>query len=125
MVGHTKGPWEADCCDITEAQVREYERDGVFDKNPKDVGIRFWSIRAASRVSHCHVHPLDESVEAIAERDANARLISAAPELLEACEEALTLFDGVTALDDHGSNKLGQVENLMRAAIAKAKGETA
>lgn len=51
-----------------------------------------------------------------------AHLIAAAPDLLAALKECLPLFDMVTALDDHGSNALGQAENLIRAAIAKAEG---
>jgi len=46
----------------------------------------------------------------------------AAPDMLAALKECLPLFDMVTALDDHGSNALGQAENLIRAAIAKAEG---
>jgi hypothetical protein len=52
--------------------------------------------------------------------EANARLIAAAPDMLKALDECLALFDMVTALDDHGSNAVGQAENLIRTAIAKA-----
>ena len=44
--------------------------------------------------------------------------------LVEALKVCLPLFDMVTALDDHGSNALGQAENLIRAAIAKAEGRS-
>ena len=44
------------------------------------------------------------------------------PPVLEALIECLPLFDMVTALDDHGSNALGQAENLIRNTIAKATG---
>ena len=53
---------------------------------------------------------------------ADAHLIAAAPKMLEALTECLPLFDMVTALDDHGSNALGQAENLIRSAIAMARG---
>lgn len=43
-------------------------------------------------------------------------------DMYEALKECLPLFDMVTALDDHGSNALGQAENLIRAALAKAEG---
>ncbi len=61
--------------------------------------------------------------EVVAERvygEEAAKLIAAAPDMLKALEECLALFDMVTALDDHGSNALGQAENLIRTAIAKA-----
>lgn len=48
------------------------------------------------------------------ERDANARLIAAAPELLEALEKIATWPDGFTFID---------AIELASAAIAKAKGE--
>ena len=50
------------------------------------------------------------------EREANARLIAAAPELLEALEEALEV------LRVNGLDPLGQ-DNI-RAIVAKAKGAT-
>lgn len=52
------------------------------------------------------------------ERTANARLIAAAPELLAACETMLAL------IGPHDTG-LASAANLMRAAIAKAKGEPA
>lgn len=52
------------------------------------------------------------------ERTANARLIAAAPELLEALCEALTLFE--SCLD--GRPQTRAVADLARAAIAKATG---
>lgn len=62
-------------------------------------------------------------------RDANARLISAAPDLLAACEE---LLDGIERWDE-AMSKLVDVSKLpkwagkdrARAAIAKAKGGVA
>jgi len=62
------------------------------------------------------------------EAEANARLIAAAPELLEACEAALeylnrnrpkgNIRDNFTALNEHENG----VVKPLRAAIAKAKG---
>lgn len=45
--------------------------------------------------------------------DANARLIAAAPDLLDACKSALNMING----DGHPPNW-----DLLRAAIAKAEG---
>jgi hypothetical protein len=52
--------------------------------------------------------------EAGAEGEANAKLISAAPDLLAACEKALWLLDATAS---------GDVNEQLRAAIKKAKGE--
>jgi hypothetical protein len=54
-------------------------------------------------------------------QDANAHLIAAAPELLEACEAALEVTDSilVPALGTAGL----QLAERLRAAIAKARGE--
>ena len=51
---------------------------------------------------------------------ANARLIAAAPALLEACEEALSHFAGVTDLTSGEDALIGE----LGAAIAIAKGES-
>jgi len=51
---------------------------------------------------------------------ANARLIAAAPDLLEACEKALNLISN-TGFNAH--HKWDGFESMLRAAIAKAKGE--
>lgn len=60
--------------------------------------------------------------------DANARLIAAAPELLEACEAALEIvsieFERARQAEDFCKGAvLGKVEETIGAAIAKARGE--
>lgn len=52
---------------------------------------------------------------------ANARLISAAPELLEALESFVHLYEAGAHFDE---STLRKVVNGMRAAIARAKGES-
>lgn len=62
---------------------------------------------------------------AIAKRKANAQLISAAPELLEACE--LVINNMTCFLDIYGENAksdyIVEILNKCEQAIAKAKGE--
>ena len=93
---HSKGPWH---------------RSGANTIHSK-----------ADRVIVCYVGTADEEVrEFNGERfEADAALIAAAPDLLEACEQALLwLGDGNPA-----SNYPGDVvRGRMRAAIKKARGE--
>jgi hypothetical protein len=55
------------------------------------------------------------------EQMANARLMAAAPELLEACEAAL-LLAGDDDLPDNGGYNGAAITDQIRAAIAKAEG---
>lgn len=105
---YTKGPWKKICEDV----------DGPRELG--DTGLRFWSIREATgeryRGGICIVsaapHIGGISIE---ERNANAALISAAPDLLEA---ANYLLDDMR-LHDVQTNC---VQKLLRA-IAKAEGK--
>ncbi|HKB54226.1 MAG TPA: hypothetical protein VKD22_09510 [Ramlibacter sp.] len=81
MSTHTPGPWTAD----------------EFDEDQTCV----WS---AGGILVCHACTVD------AEGEANARLVAAAPDLLEACRLALPHHQG-------GHSKVGAA---LRAAIAKA-----
>lgn len=53
-------------------------------------------------------------------REANARIIAAAPDLLEACEAALCVHDVFSTATT--PRLLPEVADILRAAIAKAKG---
>lgn len=106
-MSHTPGPWVALCADVSG--VRPIGDDGV----------RFWEIHEASsddryRGGIASVHAA-EHIQGItrAERDANARLISAAPELLEALEAVVSVADRKTVEFDKA-----------HAAIAKARGQS-
>jgi hypothetical protein len=138
MSKHTPGPWVATCSDV------------VGERPIGDSGLRFWNVEesdgpkyrgnVASVFSAEHIGGIT-----IAERNANARLIAAAPDLLEALEGTLGLLrqaqDILTAYlhpdsardgDEAVSALLGlldgpeqrAIETPARAAIAKAKGET-
>lgn len=95
MSKHTPGPWE---------QVA----DSIKSRTADCVVVRLPA--QTDRVG-------DESPEQIARWDADARLIAAAPELLEALELIVSFVDagqGTWTLED---------QQKARAAIAKAKGE--
>ena len=84
---HTPGPWR----DGTEGNFRIYGRDGqdVAEALPRVLNTREWR--------------------------ANARLIAAAPDLLEALKELQPFFEGEHHPDHPHCRQ-------MRAAIAKAEG---
>lgn len=94
---HTPGPWEAVC------------------------GRTMWTIRgpgftgpAAGNTNYSRAAIPPE------QREANARLIAAAPELLAACKLALTILDR-TARQDVITGAEGNISATLRAAIAKAE----
>lgn len=114
-MSHTKGPWEIDG-EIT------VEGMGAFCiMSPSDVREEGPIIVAAV---------LDISTEAYPNAgyaDANAKLIAAAPDLLEACKQSVELFeawrDGIFArLGIHWIEEPPAIKE-MRAAIAKATGK--
>lgn len=86
MSKHTPGPWYPD----------HFEGISIFH----DVKDRRFPV--------CRIEPISEG-----EGEANAHLIAAAPDLLEACKRVLSELDYVS---------IGAEEDL-RAAIAKAEGE--
>jgi hypothetical protein len=94
MMTHTKGPWEAEEVDISKNMV---------------IGISSTTKKTDCHIAVCFATNQDFNNPEIID---NARLIAAAPDLLEACKVALeNNEDRITA-------------NLLRAAIAKAEGET-
>ena len=94
---HTPGPWVV----------------GNLDKNDQRL-VRGEHFEIATCWHHC-VGSIEKEMEA------NARLIAAAPELLEALEQVLIEYDEVD-LADHEPQSFTSAINEARAAIAKAKG---
>jgi hypothetical protein len=94
---HTPGPWEV------------WGEPGIETRDlsvgPVNGGI------AVADIVTTNAHGI-ATAESISTGHANAALIAAAPELLEACEAALLR-------DDIADGELG---DFLRAAIAKAKG---
>ena len=93
MSKHTPGPWETGCR-RTQVEVR-----------PEG-----WNVPMC--VADCH--PLNYPPDSEQERVANARLIAAAPELLEACKSALLLCDGANPAHE-------AVYHQLNTAINKAE----
>lgn len=91
---HTNGPWTAQ-----KQSPIEYV---ILDPGNRVLGHAIYS------EAECH------------ENEANAHLISAAPDLIQACEELLAEYEqGNGAPNDRGQDPFGI--DLARFAIAKAK----
>ena len=103
---HTPGPW------------------GVWSIGGHQVVTDNALGRHLARIGH-----LATIVNGEPEHEASARLIAAAPELLDALEESLALLDeAYTWNSKHGDNlwrDYPRVQNNARAAIAKARGGAA
>ncbi len=101
MSAHTPGPWQW------------YWRLGENLK--ADCGV-FSETRPGHAYSVCRA----PQYEGQAQWEANARLIAAAPELLEACQTVLAGIERGLPIDANTVN--GLVVARLRAAIAKAEG---
>ena len=95
---HTQGPWG-----VTEhPNKRAFEGNLIVCPDDKDMVV-------------CTIWTCDDEKET----KANARLIAAAPELLEACKAVWSaIIDG----DEH-EHTAEQAHNLLIKAIAKAEGK--
>ena len=105
---HTPGPW------IWSRQVRGVG-SWLEQKKPR---TRMWSIHTEDGEGIAYIGPLAHlHKNIISKTEANARLISAAPDLLEAAE---------STVDDYETNDIESLKhsigNLL-AAIAQAKGK--
>jgi hypothetical protein len=99
-VKHTPGPWKVE----TKKSEWECNRGIPIYKN---------------FVQIARVILFDSKTVCPEESQANARLIAAAPELLEACKEALEHFDKYT------KGIVIDAKDSLRMAIAKAEGKNA
>ena len=104
MTQHTPTPWEYD------AMGKYYTPDGVIRVNG---------------VVICRMTPSLVSVPIIEEIKANARLIAAAPDMLEALEECVPLLQHY--FDIYGTSHPRNYEHvclsIVLSAIKKARGE--
>ena len=102
MSKHTPGPWE---------YVRETEYMGGY---PYTVAHKVKVGQELLTVG-CHGYGWEPGKE----MEANAHLVAAAPELLEACKDALAF---VEELDRRGIAQEWSGEGALKAAIEKAEG---
>jgi hypothetical protein len=106
MKKHTPGPWTTDPVfgDDELSIILGYE---VLGKgNPILIGTTF-----------------QDDDEGFIDRKtafANARLIAAAPDLLEGCQSIATAFEGADPWDEFQVGEILKVLNKVRAAIARA-----
>ena len=111
MSAHTPGPWEPCVLDRQLSEIPSYVETCIAASGGKDfLFVSGW--REDGEVDICHVGNGPRSL-------ANARLIAAAPELLEALKEIIAAADG------DGWNQLDASFATARAAIAKAEGGAA
>ena len=104
MSKHTPGPWEVSY---------KFGRSGLIGP------VRTTNDYPVASVTGYY--------EVAGQTEPNARLIAAAPELLEALEKLLGLYDLATHDEYDGTDLLVGLladADFARAAIAKAKGET-
>ncbi len=96
MAKHTAGPWKAH--ELT-----------------RPIGLAKWQI---------HWSDDGECVADVVYEEADAKLIAAAPELLEACRMALDALGYVSVMSNNGIGikKVYEAEELLKQAIAKAEG---
>lgn len=116
MSNHTPGPWSAHNCAVHPTK--------------NDAGTRFWDVCAGEVYkSPCPRHvsgyiacPENGVAQVFGERaEANARLIAAAPDLLEALQKVVSCFDikdGLSVRDEQAIKHAASV-------IYKATGEQA
>jgi hypothetical protein len=111
---HTPGPWR-----VTNSDVLPTEGDdglrligiyaGEVVKSPHENMVTGYIDCGGKFVASCNTRSDHEA-------EANARLIAAAPDLLEALEDALEI------ISDHLDNDFPDFLHFARAAIAKTKG---
>jgi len=108
---HTRGPWIANHTHADNGKFKYGVRNQTSD-NP----VFDWKTSITRNGSPCYLGTLIQAgARDHAEAEANANLIAAAPELLEALDDIIGLAK---------AGRIVHIENRAKAAIAKAKGES-
>ena len=110
---HTPGPWKLG--NPTEYQVDRYARNGEWAR------IRGASGALVAKVESVHPRGNRQSADFDIEA-ANARLIAASPDLLEALRQCTT-EDGAACWKsrEYAEKRIRYIDQIARAAIAKAE----
>ncbi len=106
---HTKGPWK-------RVYGQGYGKGSITSKH---------FVGSSGELARCHIPAKYDrgqlSKEAFLEMEANASLIAAAPDLLDACKNFREWWaDHFEDFDDHYNGELLCLDNDCEAAIAKA-----
>lgn len=116
---HTPGPWNDNGL-----------QGELDDDRDIQIGSDHGNVAAASYCGAPYNSGKDDEAR-FATRDANARLIAAAPELLEACETALNALRSMYEAIDDGADAKDLVNIVgawpltqLRSVIAKAEGRS-
>ena len=110
-IKHTPGPWEVTQIDCLGNEIVEYG-------NVRPVNRHMFGHETSLPIADFYLWDMPE-------QRANAHLIAAAPDLLEALTDAVIDFDNWAAHEDnHPHEHLVAWAEKARAAIAKAKGES-
>ena len=83
-------------------------------------GIATGSVFAEQRPGHAYAVAMTPRYQTQAQWEADARLIAAAPELLDACRAVQRYFDDHLLGDPQGEHEHRQLRMLVQDAIAKA-----
>lgn len=122
-VNATPGPWSAKRSGRSDALLRHR---GWNPDDPYQCSLRVYGNNRLICTLQDEYGDDAERRAMRAEQEANARLIAAAPELLEALQECIT-ENGALAFASEDFYKAKQrlmaINNIARAAIAKAEGE--
>jgi hypothetical protein len=115
---HTPGPWEIEEREHSRRQVIRTKQGVITELINYGHAGGINAVCFIEELSLIAAAPdlLEACREALEELRANARLIAAAPDLLEACRAIAALMDG------QGRRNLPLVSGMARAAIAKAEG---
>lgn len=103
---YTKGKWEV----VFAKQKADVRTAFVFIQRPEGYGTK-------ENPDICQVFAMGDDGREGEEMEANARLISAAPDLLEACKKALELVNKTLPKDTY----LGLLKSDLLNAIHKAE----
>jgi hypothetical protein len=101
-MAHTPGPWDAECITDGAWEIKSDPQQGPW-----------------KAVCDVKANRLGEAAVTNDESESNARLIAAAPEMLEACKVALAESEAA----NDTSPSACHLRYVLRAAIAKAEGK--